>query len=71
MNDRKPMDRNNPLRNEVLSLARREATAGRDVKKYREDLGDDAVDAIIAEVVPPKKAAKPKKTAAVETSTKE
>ena len=62
MTDR-PMDRNDTRRHEVLSLARRRAAAGASIDAYRRDLGNEAVDAIIAELAPPKKTAKPKKAA--------
>ena len=56
------IDRNNPRRNEVLSLVRRQVRAGTfskgDLDAWSEDLGADVVDAIVLELAPPKKARK-------------
>ena len=64
MTDQRPLDRNDPQRNEVLSLARRQVKAGtfskKDLDAWKAYLGDEAVDAIVEEFAPPKKTAKPK-----------
>lgn len=55
------LKRNDPLRNEVLGLVRRQVSSGRftkgDVERWKKELESDVVDAIIEEFAP-KKAAK-------------
>ena len=63
-------DRHDPRRNDALGLVRRQVAAGtftkEDVAAWREEIGVDAVDAIVAELGP-KKAPKKDKPDAPKT----
>ncbi len=61
------LGRNDPRRNEVLGLVRRQLSAGsftkEDVKKWKAELEDDVVDELIKEYAPKKASAKAVPTA--------
>ena len=61
----KTLDRHDPRRNDALGLVRRVVAAGtftkKDVSAWKEELGDDVVDAIVAELAPKKAATAAKK----------
>ena len=52
------LDRNDTRRNEVISLVRRRLAAGKltkgEIDSYKQELGADAVDAIVVEFAPKK-----------------